>query len=286
MDRPLRQVGAAVIVAALLSACDVQVGDKGVSVNVGSERARDEWTRSYAVGTGTRLEISLVNGAMEVVAAAGAEASVAITRAASAMSKDAAREALERVSIREQASDGQIRIDVQPADRNARRGRVTVTALVRLPPGTVAVLRTQNGPLQLTGVRGTLTVAATNGAVTGRNVGGALSVSVVNGRLDLDLGTVTDPVTISVLNGGARVGIPLSAGAQIDASALNGGVTVAPPLSLVHDGEAGQQPGTARVTDRVTGRLNGGGPKITAQVTNGGLRIGPPAGGPSPAASQ
>jgi len=285
MGRPLRQFGAAVMIGALLSACDVQVGDKGVSVNVVSEQARDEWTRSYAVGAGTRLEISIVNGTMEVAAAGGSDASVAITRTASGMSKDAAREALEKVTITEQASDGQVRIEVRPADRNARRGRVTITAVVRLPPGTEAVLRTQNGPVQLTGVRGTLTVAATNAAVIGRDVGGALSVSVVNGRLDLDLGTVTDPVTLSVLNGGARLGIPPSAGVEIDASALNGGVTIAPPLSLVRDGDAGQQPGVALVTDRVTGRLNGGGPKITAQVTNGALRIGPPAEATSPPAS-
>jgi hypothetical protein len=286
MSRPLRQFGAAVMIGALLSACDVQVGDKGVSVNVVSEQARDVWTRSYAVGAGTRLDVSIVNGAMDVVAAEGSDATIAITRTASAMSQDAAREALERVTITEQAADGQVRIEVQPADRNARRGRATVTALVRLPPGTVAALRTQNGSVQMTGVRGTLTVATTNGAVIGRDLGGALSVSVVNGRLDLDLATVvTDPVTLSVLNGGVRLGIPPSAAVEIDASALNGGVTIAPPLSLVRDGDAGQQPGVALVTDRVTGRLNGGGPKITAQVTNGGLRIGPPAEGTSRPAS-
>jgi hypothetical protein len=265
----------------------VQVGDKGMSVNVVSEQVRDEWTRSYDVAAGQGLEVSLINGSMEVVTADGSEARVEITREASALSQDAAREALKRVTIREEVLAGQIRIEVRPADRSARRGRVTVKAIVRLPPGTVAVLRTQNGQVQLTGVQGRLTVAATNGAVIGRGLSGALSVSVMNGLLDIDLATVTDTVTLSSLNGGIRLGIPPSAGAEIDASALNGGVTIAAPLSLVRDDDAaGQQAGIPLVSDRVTGRLNGGGPTITAQVTNGGLRIGPPGDAPGPTAAR
>ena len=83
------------LVAALAgAACDVQVGEKGVSVDLAHGKATDEWTRTYTIAPGGRLEIANANGAIDVSPASGPAVDVHATREARAASDDAAREML------------------------------------------------------------------------------------------------------------------------------------------------------------------------------------------------
>jgi hypothetical protein len=53
--------------------------------------------------------------------------------------------------------------------------------------------------------------------------------------------------------------------AELEAAAVNGGVTTQDGLLLT---------ASERTNKRVTGRLNKGGPTISVQTTNGGVRVG------------
>ena len=53
--------------------------------------------------------------------------------------------------------------------------------------------------------------------------------------------------------------------AELEAAAVNGGVSTQDGLPLTADD---------RTNKRVTGRLNKGGPRISVQTTNGGVRVG------------
>src|SRR5689334_13130390 len=93
-------------------ACDVQVGDKGVSVDIAHGKAVDEWVRSYTIAPGGRLEIANLNGAIEVTPAAGRTVEIRATREARAGSDDAAHELLQKTSIVEQVSADRVTVAV------------------------------------------------------------------------------------------------------------------------------------------------------------------------------
>ena len=259
----------------MAAACDVKVGEKGVSLNVASEQASDTWQRSYTLPAAGRLELSVVNGGVRVTGTSGPQAEVTVVREASAMTKDDASQAVASVSIIENAKPDVVTIEVRPADQG-RHGRLTVRTTVTVPRGLMASIRTQNGRIELENVNGTITVSAANGAITGRGVSGSLAASVVNGRLSIDLDPASEDVELSSLNGAIRVGIPAESNADVQLDALNGGVTVDPKLKLVSKDSAPEGSGGEFFSKRVTGRLNGGGAKIVAKAINGAVRVGLP----------
>ena len=61
-------------------ACDVKVGKDGLSLDVASGKAADEWTRTYTLPKGGRLEIINVNGVIEVFPATGSQVEVVAKR--------------------------------------------------------------------------------------------------------------------------------------------------------------------------------------------------------------
>jgi Toastrack DUF4097 len=271
MRHSIRSVGISLAVALLLAACDVSVGEKGVSVGVASGKASDEWVRSYTIQPGGQLEIVSDGGPIDVSGTDGTQIEVRIDREARAGSDEQAREALKSVEIVETASAGGVRIETHLPGVGSRggfrRSPVTIRQSVRLPRGAVASFRTQNGGIKLENVQGRLSASATNGGVTGTGLKGAVSATVVNGGVQLQLTSVTDPMELSVVNGGIRLELASDVKAAVLATAINGGVSVDDALGLAADAGDSNGPG------RVSGTLNGGGPRITAQSTNGGVRI-------------
>jgi hypothetical protein len=254
------------LVAAALAACDVKVTENGLDVDVVQGRASDEWTRTYDLPKGGRLDIVSIDGGIEAFPAAGSQVEVRVRRQVQSRSDEAARELLAKVAIKEEV--GPDRVRVESPDVRQFGGLLQSVRLeyrVNLPPGLVVSLRTQNGGVRLENVDGQLTAATTNGGVTGRGVTGAIDASTVNGGIVMDLASIAGDVRVVTVNGGIRLDVPADVKASLDASAVNGGVSVQQGLNL--------EP-TERSRLRVTGPINGGGPRLLVQTTNGGVRIG------------
>src|SRR4051812_37486769 len=93
------------------AACDIKVGDKGVSVGIVRGRAMDEWTRTYMLpAAGGTIEVVNVNGGIDVEGApmptataasvpniGGVQVVVTAQREARASSDEAAQDLLKRV---------------------------------------------------------------------------------------------------------------------------------------------------------------------------------------------
>jgi hypothetical protein len=271
------RLSAGLLAAAALAlvACDVKVSDEGLSMDVVRGRASDEWTRTYDLPKGGRLDVISIDGGIEAFPASGSQVEVRVRRQVQSRSDDAARELLGKVVIKEEVAPDHVRV-MSPDVRQfgGLLQHVRLEYRVSLPPGLVVSLRTQNGGVRLENVDGQLTAATTNGGVTGRGVKGAIDASTVNGGIVMDLASLSGDVRVVTVNGGIRVDVPADVKASLDASAVNGGVTVEQGLNL----EA-----TERSRLRVTGAINGGGPRLQVQTTNGGVRVGL-RGTPDPAA--
>ena len=264
----------------VLPGCDIQVNDKGVSIDIAEGRATDEWSRTYTIASGGSLEIGNVNGPIQVVPAAGDQVEVTASRRVNAASTEQARAFLQAVEmVEETAADRvsvQARVERGEEGGFGQRPQLHIEYLVKLPPGLNASFTTENGGVRLENVEGTLTAASTNGGVTSRGISGSLKASTVNGGLQIDMARVAGDVEVTTVNGGVRLELPADVSGSLDARAVNGGVSVDDRFPL----ESAE-----RERLRVIGRLNGGGPRIAAQTTNGGVRVvvrgqGPPDGPP------
>jgi hypothetical protein len=257
------------------AACDVQVGEKGVSVGVSGGKATDRWERTYSVEPTGRLEIINANGAIRVSTAEDSRLFVQIDRESHASSDEAARANLETLDIVEEAGGGQVRIvtrrDQSGEGARRRRAQVAANYTVRMPRGLTASFKTENGSVTLENLQGRISAATTNGAINGTSLSGSVSATTVNGGIQLGLTSVTEAMDLTVVNGGIRLELGSGVKADVVASAVNGAVSVDDQLKLSADGDAG--PRAFPFVTHVTGRLNGGGPKISAQSTNGGVRI-------------
>lgn len=271
--------GRATIAAGLLAvlcaaACDVQVGDRGVSVQVAHGRVEDVWTRAYTLPVGAAVDIEALDGTIEATAAPGRRFEVRIVRTVVAPSDADARQVLESVPIAETAGPDSLAIRTggaaEPA-REAMPGRVSVTCRLSVPEGLTIALRTGHGGIQMDGLVGRISAAAAHGGISGRNLAGAIDLATVNGGIQLSLRSVDGRINMASVNGGIRIEMPAEAGSVLDASVINGTISIDESLPLAF---------SQQLPLHVAGTFGRGGPGLSIQTTNGGIRIvGPRPGG-------
>jgi len=229
--------------------CDVKVNDKGFALNLGRADATDEWTRSYQLPAGGRLEIVNTNGLIEVNGSDGTGVDVRAERRARAGSQDEAAQLLKKLDMREEVSPTRVKIDASSATESSGFGRndFDIQYHVRIPAGLSVSFRTSNGAIRLQNINGQITAATTNGGV------------------QADLSSISGDVTLATTNGGVRLDLPTDVKANLDAACVNGGISIDDQFKV------NTQSDNSRC--RVSAALNGGGPRISAATVNGGIRI-------------
>lgn len=243
-----------------VAACDIVGGFSG------NERASEPWSKTYQLAAGGRVEISNVNGKIELTGSDGDKVEVNAEKVGRGNTPEAAREALKRIEIQESVSPDRIHLETKVqrvAGFNMGGGEVRYT--VRVPSGANIKLETVNGGIEIENVRGRAEVETTNGGIVARRIGGALNASTTNGGVEAEIDRLAaDGVQMECVNGGLRLTLPKDASADIDAQVVNGGISV-DGLTIDTQGE--------RTRRRLEGRLNGGGPKVRIEGTNGGIRL-------------
>lgn len=257
-----RRAAAAVVLPMLVLAaagCDVVTADLRHTETA-------EWKKSYELAQGGRVEIANVNGGIVVEPSTGNTVEIVAVKSAKASSADAARAALERVEIQDQSSSEQVKVSTRIAKGQGwfGGGGTQVKYTVRVPAAAEVKFTTVNGGVEVTGLSGRITAEATNGGVVARNISGAIDASTTNGGVEVDLAAVAEGgATLGCTNGGLKLRLPATAKASITASITNGGINVSGlPMESSES--------TRR---RLVGRLNGGGPPIRIEGTNGGITI-------------
>jgi hypothetical protein len=263
MHHALRPRAAAAILAPVLllsvSACDIVTADYKV-------QDRAEWRKSYELAPGGRLEISNVNGKIDVEPSTGNTVEVLAVKTARGASQEDARQALERIEIAESVSPSAIRIETRIPKGTGimRSGGTEVRYTIKVPASAETRFTTVNGGIDITGLIGRIDAETTNGGITARDVGGAIEASTTNGGVDVDVTRITEGgVKLACTNGGIRLRLPSESKATISASVTNGGIDTG-GLKL-DSSESSRR--------KLEARLNGGGPAIRISGTNGGIKL-------------
>ena len=254
---------AALVLPVLLVAsagCDIAMADH-------KEQETAEWRKSYQLQPGGRVEISNVNGAIEVKPGEGNAVEIVARKTARGATREAAKEALGRIEIKEESSASLVKIEtkLQRGGGLFHGGGLQVEYILRVPRNVEVRVSTVNGGVEIEGVGGKISAEATNGGIKARDISGPIEATTTNGGVELDLAKVPeDGVKLECTNGGIRLRLPADAKATISARITNGGIETS-GLALDATGEQSRR--------RLDGRLNGGGPRIDLEGTNGGIRI-------------
>ena len=254
------------------AACDIRAENGNFDIDFASGKAEDTWSRTYTIQAGGRFELLNVNGRITAEPAQGNEVVVEARRTAKGRSDEVAKENLARLEIREEVGGSTVRVESRPP-RMSGFGGHEIQWTVKIPKGLIIDLRTVNGGVRMTGLSGEIYAKSTNGGVKGdKLIIDKLEASVVNGGVTIDLASpldATDSVDLSSVNGGVTLTLPGESKATIAARAVNGGVRVSDELKAEQEEES-QEFERRR---RFNGKMNGGGARVNASTTNGGVRI-------------
>jgi hypothetical protein len=220
---------------------------------------------AYAVHTydlDARREVTVdagQNGGVAVEAWDGAGIALCAVVRAEADTEAAARRLAEGVEV---ARGATIRADVP---RTRRGESVSVSFRLRVPRTTDLDLTAANGGIAVEGVRGRVRFETTNGGVSLVGAGGDVRGRTVNGGVNVMLtGARWDGAGLDVetVNGGVNLVVPEGYSAALETGTVNGGLSLGFPLTV--QGEVGR---------RLAVTLGGGGPRVRAVTTNGGVRL-------------
>lgn len=266
--RKLSQIGLLAAVAAGLAACDIAVdGHGGLGFELAAGKAQDEWTRTYQMAAGGRLEIINVNGRILAEPAEGSAVEIRAERSVKSLSDDQAREMLGKIEMREEVGTDRVRIEVRaPRFRGASGHEIKWT--VKVPKGVGVDLRTVNGGVTMSALQGDIRARTTNGGIVGSGlVTSNVDAAVTNGGVVIDLATAptSGSFDLESVNGGVTLTLPADSKADIAARCVNGGISVS-GLQLELVGEQTRR--------RLDGKLNGGGARVSMETVNGGVKIG------------
>jgi DUF4097 and DUF4098 domain-containing protein YvlB len=247
-----------VTLATAVSGCDIVTADLKHS-------ATSVWRKTYTLEPGGHLEVSNVNGRIRVEPSVDNQVEIVAERKGRGATDESAKEAAERVEIKETVSGSTIRIETRsPQNNGLFRSSTEVSYSVRVPAAAEVKFTTVNGGIELSRLNGRIDAETTNGGIVAREIGGPIDASTTNGGVEVELTQVAKGgVKLGCVNGGIKLRLPSEAAATISASVANGGID-----------SGGLRLETTESSRRsLEGRLNGGGPLIKIEGTNGGISI-------------
>jgi DUF4097 and DUF4098 domain-containing protein YvlB len=126
------------------------------------------------------------------------------------------------------------------------------------------VLKTENGRVLVEGMAGPVRATGSNGPIEGKGLTGAVHASTINGPVRVELASVGGEVSLATVNGPVRLVIPTTAKANFSARSLNGRIATSGLTFENLDQKSGHE---------MEARLNGGGPRVRLETTNGPIFI-------------
>ena len=248
------------VLVTITPACDVSIKDGNVSLDLVTGKAVDDSTRTYTIAPDGVIEIENRNGWIEVSSSEGSQLEVVISRQAEARSDEAAQALLKQVEILEEQGPTRVRLETKAPGDSATRVNYTV----RAPRSLSTVLKTENGRVVVNGMAGPVRATGSNGPINGKGLAGAVQASTINGPVRMDLALVGGDINLATVNGPVRLVIPTTAKADLSARSLNGRI-VSSGLTFENlDQKSGRE---------MEARLNGGGPRVRLETTNGPIFI-------------
>ncbi|MDQ3820083.1 MAG: hypothetical protein M3362_20730, partial [Acidobacteriota bacterium] len=159
---------------------------------------------------------------------------------------------------------GQIHAEGPSQDNNADRdgSNWSVSYEIFVPRQTDLTLRTHNGGISVSDVRGRVQFDALNGGVSMNRLGGNVTGQTVNGGLSITLTGSTwegEGLNVKTTNGGLSLSVPENYSAHLETGTVNGNISVNPSIAQLERG-----------AKELSVNLGSGGTNLRIYTTNGG----------------
>ena len=182
------------------AACDIAVdGHGGLNFDLAAGKAQDEWTRSYKVAAGGRLEIINVNGRITAEASDGdASRSWPSARPRRRATTPPAN-CWARSRCAKKSATSRVRVEVR-APRLQRPSGHEIKWTIKVPRGVAVDLRTVNGGVQMVGAAGRHSCPQHQRRHHRRRPAArpASTPSVTNGGVEIELAIAVSPTAPSI----------------------------------------------------------------------------------------
>jgi hypothetical protein len=230
-----RQLAALLPFLALAAA--LTLGSTGVLAQALSE-ARDQLIRDLQVQT---VIVETSTDSIELVGRQAQGARVEVTRVAFGYTAEAARRALDRLTIEVTETLGTARVAVTRHPAAALEGRPPYAEVrVEVPPGVTVEVRTASGVVRVREVDAVVRIATTSGGVNASGGSGRLEIQTSSGgvrvagfgRGNLEIATGSGP--IEVLGGGPLELSAASASGHVQVVDVEGSLTVSTAIGGVN----------------------------------------------------
>lgn len=220
---------------------------------------------TYRLAAGARVEVTGINGPVEIATAEGDTAEVHVEARA-----DDAR-VLERGKIRVEHSNDLL---VVRGPQNGgggflgwitgRGGRAGHSVRLLLPRKVALSANGVNGRVRVGELEGGVDVSGVNGGVELSSVAGGAEISGVNGGVSFALASVGEGgVSVSGVNGRIELRLAPTVNADVDVTGLNGRVNNELRNATVEE----------QSRARFSARVGAGGPRISLSGINGGVTL-------------
>jgi RNA polymerase sigma factor (sigma-70 family) len=207
-------------------------------------KAEEVVNKSFKTGQSPSVALELFNGTIEVVADAAGSVDAQLTKRSEAETKELAEDGLKNIQLDLTQDKDAIKVTARRLREDVKNRSEGVNAVVKVPPGAVLTLGTNNGSVKLTGGTGKVVIKTSNGAVQVKDAKGELELTTSNGPIaatgargratvktsngPIDLQVEKGVVTAHTSNGGVRFRGSLADGDH-SFTTNNGGIGVTLP---------------------------------------------------------
>ena len=178
-------------------------------------RERDEFSRTYQLAPGARVEVSSIRGPVEITTGDSATAEVQIIRTA----RNRADLEYHKIEV-DQTSNGLVVRGVRESDERQRQNiQVDHHVILKLPRRIDLTVSSVSGSLKIGDVDGQATVHSISGSGTIGHIGGNVEVSSISGNLEV--GNVGGDARVKSISGNLGLG---QVNGSLDVQSVSGGV--------------------------------------------------------------
>ena len=228
-------------------------------------RESAEWHKTYTTSASPTVEIDDINGKINVDTSSGNTVEVSAVKTAHGASPDAAKANLERITLVETATASAVKIETtcRPAPASSPAMPKSIIT-VKVPAGASVKFVTINGTVEIDGVQGAVVAETTNGKVHAAHISGAIDASTTNGGVD---------VAVTAGRGRRRQVVVHEWRRLARAAARRQGDGVGGSGQRRDRADNLSIDTTESSRRHLEGRMNGGGPRVHLETTNGGITI-------------
>ncbi len=227
----------------------------------------ESFSKTYAIGANGTVEISNMNGNVEVVAWDKNEVSLEAEK----FSRD--EDGLKRIEIIVDASSDRLVIKTKhhknedsswwSHERWSTNGGVRYRLKV---PASLAAFKADvmNSNVTVDGVRSSVKINSMNGRINATDLTGDTDLGTMNGAITASFSSIKSgqSIRLDTMNGSCRLNVPHDLSANFHASSMNGSVSCDLPITLEKSGR-----------HSLRGTIGQGGATITLHSMNGGLSL-------------